>query len=454
MNLLVFVSGLVLGLGLCELRRYRFNRQVWQMLGLFPRRFKEESSLALVSRLRQAINLLVQHQQQVETELEMWKQVLERSPIGYLQIDPANQLQWCNQKARQMLRIERWRPEQLRLLLELVRSYELDQLIQETRHRQHPQSQEWVFKTAHLPSASALSTRSGLSSPPSTPQTYAYSLAIRATTLPVRSGQVIVFLEDQQFMVDLTQARDRAFSDLTHELRTPLTSISLVAEALQTRLNPPEKTWVEKMLKEIDRLISLIQDCLEISKLQTNPHQTLSPEILTLKPLIDSVWHSLEPLTQPKQLTLNYQGDINLELYADSARLTQVFLNIFDNSIKHSPPNTAIQVQVNQSTLSHSSGSDSSITIDIVDSGSGFLESDIAHVFERLYRGDPSRQRSSSEPDPTEGERGNSPMFRKGSGLGLSIVQQIIEAHGGTIVARNHPETKGAWLQIQLPNVH
>ncbi|MCW6035170.1 PAS domain-containing sensor histidine kinase [Spirulina subsalsa FACHB-351] len=454
MNLLVFVSGLVLGLGVCELRRYRFNRQVRQMLGLFPRRFNEESSLALVSRLRRAINLLVQHQQQVERELEMWKRVLERSPIGYLQIDPSNQLQWCNSTARQMLRIERWRPDQLRLLLELVRSYELDQMIQETRRSQHPQSQEWVFKTTHLPSGSVLSTRSSLSSPQPASQTYAYSLAIRASTLPIQDGQVIVFLEDQQFMVDLTQARDRAFSDLTHELRTPLTSISLVAEALQSRLNPPEKTWVEKMLKEIDRLISLIQDCLEISKLQTNPHQTLNRETVRLKPLLDSVWHSLEPLSQPKQLTLSYQGDATLELYADSARLTQVFLNIFDNSIKHSPPNTTIQVQVNQSTLSHCSDPDSWITINVIDSGPGFLESDIAHVFERLYRGDPSRQRSSSERSTSEEDRGNSPMFRKGSGLGLSIVQQIIEAHGGTITARNHPETRGAWLQIKLPNVH
>lgn len=90
--------------------------------------------------------------------------------------------------------------------------------------------------------------------------------------------------------------------------------------------------------------------------------------------------------------------------------------------------------------------SGSLIQIDIIDSGAGFTESDLPHVFKRLYRGDPSRQKSpgTSEPCTIVGS--------SGSGLGLSIVQQIIQAHGGTVQAKNHPETGGAWLQIQLPD--
>lgn len=434
MKSLAFILGLVIGLGLCEFRRYRFNAQIQQMLQLFPREIDEVSSLPLMSRLRRSINVLVQQEKELQVDLRMWKEVLARSPLGYLHIDGSNQLQWCNAAAREMLRIERWRPDQVRLLLELVRSYELDQLIQKTRTLQEPQTQAWVFKTTQLATPIP-----GKPSPLG-----AYSLALRASTLPLSHGEVVVFMENQQTLVELTQARDRAFSDLTHELRTPLTSISLVAETLQSRLNPPEKIWVEKMLKEITRLISLIQDCLEISKLQTNPHQLLKRETLNLKKIVDGVWHSLEPFTEPKHLNLEYQGDETLELYADADRLTQVFLNIFDNSIKHSPPHTSLRVQVQETTLSPAS--DSWITIDIIDSGSGFLESDLAHVFERLYRGDSSRQRSLNESEST-----HPVLNRKGSGLGLSIVQQIIHAHGGTITAQNHPQTQGAWLQVQLP---
>jgi two-component system phosphate regulon sensor histidine kinase PhoR len=87
------------------------------------------------------------------------------------------------------------------------------------------------------------------------------------------------------------------------------------------------------------------------------------------------------------------------------------------------------------------------IQIDIIDSGTGFSESDLPHVFERLYRGDASRQRQ-----PVTSKSSVALARSSGSGLGLSIVQQIIQAHNGTIKASNHPETGGAWLQIKLPD--
>jgi len=88
----------------------------------------------------------------------------------------------------------------------------------------------------------------------------------------------------------------------------------------------------------------------------------------------------------------------------------------------------------------------SSIQIDIIDSGTGFSETDMPHVFERLYRGDASRHK-----EQATSEHPGISSVNKGSGLGLAIVQQIIQAHGGSIKARNHPKTGGAWLQIKLP---
>jgi two-component system phosphate regulon sensor histidine kinase PhoR len=275
------------------------------------------------------------------------------------------------------------------------------------------------------------------------------SLTLRASSWCLPDGQVGVFLENRQPLVELTQSRNQWVSDLAHELRTPLTSIRLVAEALQGRLEPPKSRWVEQLLNEINRLINLVQDWLELSHLEKNPSKSLTYQPVELRSLIQSVWQTLEPLAQLNQLCFAYSGPDTVWIRADEARLTQVFLNLFDNSIKHSPPRETIRVEVTrleaEDTKSEATGQRGSIQIDIIDSGSGFSESDLPHVFERLYRGDASRHRQQATSESLQASEKSS-----GSGLGLSIVQQIIQAHGGSVEARNHPETGGAWLQIKL----
>jgi len=434
MTLLEFFLGLALGIGFGFWQRHRVQRQMEQMLGALHTN-ASSSSLPVVSRLRREIALANQHRQELEVQLQVQRHLLDVAPLGYLQVDDENRLLWCNQQARQFLHIDWWEPGQARLLLELVRSYELDQLIEQTRHQQQPDICEWVFHPPCLDGAAMGGVQ---------------ALTLRASSWPLPQGQVGVFLENQQPLVELSQSRHQWFSDLAHELRTPLTAIQLVAEALQERLEPPASRWVNQLLQETNRLIHLVQDWLELSNLEKNLNQSLAYQSVELRSLIQSVWQTLEPLAKLHQITLAYTGPDTLWLNADEARLTQVFLNLFDNSIKYSPFGEVIQVCVTPLEAADS-GSDgmsrSLIQIDIIDSGSGFLESDLPHVFERLYRGEPSRHR---QPDLLE----SSVISRKssGSGLGLSIVQQIIQAHKGVVNARNHPETGGAWLQIKLPD--
>ncbi|HEY9668879.1 MAG TPA: ATP-binding protein [Coleofasciculaceae cyanobacterium] len=440
MTLLAFLLGLGLGLGFWLWQRQQFQRQLKQLLGTLQ---TNGSSVAMpiASRLRQEIVLANQERAKLEEKLQTGKRLLEVAPIGYLQVDEENRLLWCNEQARQLLQIDRWEPKQLRLMLELVRSYELDQLIEQTRHRQQPTVREWVFHPPCLDGAAMGEVR---------------SLTLRASSWPLSQGQVGVFLENLQPIVELSQSRNQWVSDLAHELRTPLTSIRLVAEALQGRLENPARRWVEQLLHETNRLINLVQNWLELSNLERNPSKSLSYQSVELRSLIHSGWQTLEPLAQQKQLRLAYFGPDSVWLRADEGRLTQVFLNLFDNSIKHSPPQAAIRVEITRleadaidseakgDSLQDSYAPHSWIQIDIIDSGSGFSDSDLPHVFERLYRGDASRQKqqNSSESIVSVGS--------SGSGLGLSIVQQIIQAHGGTVQARNHPKTGGAWLQIKL----
>jgi len=432
-TILAFLLGLALGLGFYFWQQHQLHRQLEKILGALH---KDSSNISLniMSRLRRGVALANEHQEKLEKELQIWQQLLQVAPLAYLQVDEENQLLWCNEQARQLLQIDRWETGILRLLLELVRSYELDQLIETTRRQQEPMEDEWVFHPTCADGAAMGKL---------------HSLTLRAYSWPLPERQVGVFLENRQPIVDITQSRNQWISDLAHELRTPLTSIRLVAEVLHKRLEPPATGWVEQMLRENDRLINLVQDWLELTQMEKNPSTSLTYQNLELRSLVESVWQSLEPLAQPRQLRLVYSEPNSICLRADQSRLTQVFLNLLDNSIKRSPQQAAIRVEVTHlevaDRVSDETSTQSALQIDVIDSGTGFSEADLPHVFERFYRGDASRHRQQSASD-VEGV-GRS----QGSGLGLSIVQEIIQAHGGTIQGRNHPETGGAWLQIVLP---
>ncbi|MEO1429797.1 MAG: ATP-binding protein [Cyanobacteria bacterium J06633_8] len=377
---------------------------------------------------------LRERQQCLEQQLFSLQNLLENAPIGYLQVDEENQLLWCNQQARQMLSLDKWQPGQVRLLLEVVRSYELDRLIEKTRDRHYSQEKEWVFHPSCENAEAMLEQK---------------SVVLRATGLPLPQGQVGVFLENRQQLLELSQARDRAFSDLAHELRTPLTSMRLVVETLQDRVHPSIARWVNLLLKEVDRLIDLVQSWLDLTRLETNPSTQLNCQPLEIKALINSVWETLEPIAERQTVQFSLTGIQNAWLNADKSRLHQVFFNLIHNSIKYSPPNGVVRVEVNVNiTLENKNQNESKtspfLEINIIDSGVGFAQEDLPYIFQRFYRGDKARSRS------IKGE-GDSTL--DGSGLGLAIVHQILSAHGGTIKAMNHPQTGGAWLQIHLPQV-
>ena len=436
-----FILGVIVGLGFYLWKRHQFKRQLRLILRSFSSRGDWVSSLPPLSLVRRELTHAYQQQQQSEQEQQIWQELIDRAPIGFLRVDEDNRLLWCNQQARQLLSIDRWKPGQVRLLLELVRSYELDRLIEKTRQSQQNQVEEWTFY--YTPYASNREEAALSTARYSKVSNSLGSLALEGYGFPLPEQQVAIFLLDRQPLVELSKSREGAFSDLTHELRTPLTSIALVAENLLKRLNNPERRWVEQMLQEINRLIRLVQEWLELAQLQADPNQSLNYASVELRELIFSVWHILKPIAQQKEVTLVYSGTDQVNIEADRSRLIQVFLNLLDNGIKHSPVGREILVEVKSVTQNNSSArQETIIEINIIDSGSGFAPADIPYVFERLYRGDKSRTR-----------QGNTTEFTTsgGSGLGLAIARQIVEAHQGSIEAHNHPATKGAWLKILLP---
>ncbi|MTJ12718.1 HAMP domain-containing histidine kinase [Anabaena sp. UHCC 0187] len=429
MFLLGFLLGLAVGLGFWVWQQVHLNWYLERLLQPLSCHSHKITNIKLLlrPRLRQEISIVNRQQQDLQQSLSTYQELLDFAPLGYLQVDEENQLLWCNQQAREILYLQRWQPGQVRLLLELVRSYELDQLIEQTRDWQKPQVQEWVFH----PSCEDAKVMTAVK-----------SMFLRASSLPLPKGQVGVFLENCQPVLDMKQDRDRSFSDLAHELRTPLTAIRLVVETLLTRLEPPLDRWVNRLMQEVDRLINLVQSWLELTQMENNPTMQLNLEMVEMRSLITSAWETLEPIAQRQSLNVTYSGLESICIQADKSRLYQVFINLLDNSIKYSPAATTIDIE----TKIISTDNGQMLEINIIDSGVGFAVADLPHVFERFYRGDKARYRSPvNEVNSTTGI--------VGSGLGLAIVQQIVIAHGGVIKAMNHPKTGGAWIQVQFSQI-
>ncbi len=416
--MLNFFFGLGVGLLFFAWRSYSVDRRLNEILYTLSD-IENIDGLNKFSQLRRKVNRLNNSFYYSKLELKLYQELIECLPLGYLRISRDNYLIACNPEAQKLLQIERWEPNSLRFFLELVRSYELDQLIQQTRKTQKTLTIEWSFfyQQNYVVDDSLLLEQDDR------------SLFLKAYSYPLPEDEIVIFVENQQMIKDLISRRDQAYSDLSHELRTPLTSILLLVETLLKYTDDKTQAWLDKIYQQVNRLIVLVQNWLDIYQLEQNPYETLKFQNLNLQQLILSAWKSVEIIGQQKDISLEYQGDENITIEADINCLTQVFINLFDNSIKYSKDQSQI-IKVLVSTTE-----ESKIAIDLIDSGIGFNTQDLPYIFERLYRGDKSRTHHETA----------------GTGLGLSIVKQIIEGHQGEIKAQNHPDTKGAWFQISLP---
>ena len=464
MAFLWFFCGLGTGLGLLGW----FIRHVNRKLIMLLRSVSGEATTAALSPLSRVARLLNDQrsvQATLTEQVQGWQDILQAAPIGYLEVDAADRLCWHNARVALLLNIDagKMAGSSQRLLLQVIRSFELDRLIKQVRQAQDCCQQDWIL---HLP--------------PVEDSERPQDLPLRGYGIPLPANHVGVFLEDRQEAITLTEERDRWTADVAHELKTPLTSMRLVAETLQVQVDPNLSSWVERLLEESVRLGALVQDLLELNQMTSKQAYALQLRPVNLANLVRSAWLNLEPLAQSKNLLLYYEGPDQLMVQADESRLYRVLVNLIDNGIKYSPPDEPLIVQL--SAIPRPSRLDSAtnldlapnwVCLDVIDMGTGFPDDAFPHVFKRFYRADPSRMRSPSssvstaehypalneahrtlvtvEPVPQSPATAASASTGGGSGLGLAIVQQIVTAHGGMVRARNHPQTGGGWLQVMLP---
>ncbi|MDO8969537.1 MAG: HAMP domain-containing sensor histidine kinase, partial [Saprospiraceae bacterium] len=221
--------------------------------------------------------------------------------------------------------------------------------------------------------------------------------------------------------------RRQLIADVSHELRTPLTAIKGSMEGLIDGVLPADHSTYQSVYREADRLQRLVEDLQELSRVESGGIElTLKP--VNLRVLIKNAVQRMRPTFDEKKVEL--ESDIQEKLprvKADEDRLLQVIINLLSNALQFTPKKGSVKITAAKIK--------NDLVVSIADNGMGIKPQDMEHIFERFYRADKSRSRQ---------EGG-------GSGIGLTIAQSLVRAHGGRIWVESKGEGKGSNFYFSLP---
>ena len=225
--------------------------------------------------------------------------------------------------------------------------------------------------------------------------------------------------------IQRSRGSEQAFlADISHELRTPLTSIQGFAQAIvDGEARGDAVSHVAEIIhREARRLVRMVEGLLQVARLESGT-QAIAREDVAPARLLESAVAALEVQAKDAGVTFDVTGADTLpSLHGDPDKLTQLFLNVLDNAVKHSPRGTTVHVR--------GSRDNGAILVRVRDAGSGLPQGAQTRLFQRFYRGDNAQ--------------------RDGAGLGLAIAQAIAQAHGGSIRASN-VDGGGAEFVVRLP---
>lgn len=261
---------------------------------------------------------------------------------------------------------------------------------------------------------------------------------VRAIRYAIERQQMLVDLEQRvnERTRELAEANDRLkeldrlkskfVSDVSHELRSPITNLALYLELLEHARPEKQSHYLTILKNQTKRLIQLVEDILNLSRLEAGKDDLVfSPVDLNAITRQVAVAHRLR--AQEAGLILAFEPAPDLpSIVGDPNQLTQVVTNLVDNAINYTPEGTvSISTRLDSKT--------GQVCLAVKDSGSGIGSPDLAHIFERFYRG----QYASDYSIP-------------GTGLGLAIVKEIVDLHHGTVTVAS-AETEGTTFKVWLP---
>lgn len=272
---------------------------------------------------------------------------------------------------------------------------------------------------------------------------YPEERVLEANLVPMSEGEeeagIVIVLHDITAIRRLERMRTEFVANVSHELRTPITAVKGFAETLLAGAIEDKETarsFLQIINDESDRLSRLIEDTLALSKIESK-RISLQYAPIRLAPFIDSTVEMVRQEADKRSIAIERRVDGDLYMEADEDRLRQILINLLSNAIHYTPEGGHVQLTVE--TFVASSGTeevtadDEKVRITVQDTGIGIPRKDLPRIFERFYRVDKARSRSSG-----------------GTGLGLSIVKHLVELHRGTIRVESTVGVGSSFI-IELP---
>ena len=350
-----------------------------------------------ITKLGQTINELAEslddQMQEITQNKERINELINHLVIGVMQLDEHRNIQIVNPAMCQIFDMD---SSKLigKSYAEATKSYGLSYLIEKAYRKKERQNKEIYF---YFPS----------------------ERIVDANIVPIagktrEDTNLIVLLYDITEIRRLEKVRTDFVTNASHELRTPITALKGFSETLLDGAMEDKailKQFLEIMLEESTRLNLLVNDILELSKLEQR-QVPISFEEVVVKDAVLSTFKLINQKAKQKEITMHLFEEDCVKIDGDRNRLKQVLANLIDNAVIYTKPGGVINVIVKKS--------ESQAIITISDNGMGIPEDEIDRVFERFYRVDKGRSRNSG-----------------GTGLGLSIVKYLVENFNGTITVKS-----------------
>ena len=227
-----------------------------------------------------------------------------------------------------------------------------------------------------------------------------------------------------QSLEEIESLRRTLMIDVAHELRTPLTNMRGYLEALEDGVLPASSETIRLLRDETLRLAQLVEDVLQLARADA-ARRNLETAALDLCGLVRETLETLSPEFARKSLAVNLRApDTPVVVPADRRRLARVLRNLADNAARYSPEGGTVDVAIEAG--SHQ------VLMEIRNTAPELVARDLPFIFERFYRGEKSRSRKHG-----------------GAGIGLAIVKELVEAHGGQVTA--HREDEQICFRMTLP---
>ncbi|MCX6584713.1 MAG: ATP-binding protein [Candidatus Aminicenantes bacterium] len=243
--------------------------------------------------------------------------------------------------------------------------------------------------------------------------------------------------EQSEKLTEMDKVKTRFFANISHEFRTPLTLIMGPLEEMLSGLGTRENETGQKrklglMLRNSQRLLNLINQLLELSKIESGK-MILAASLQNIIPFLKGIVSSFEPVTDKHVVALSLEfEEEEIIVNIDPGKMEDVIFNLLSNAVKFTPVGGKITVAVKRAAPGAEFPSGSA-TLSVLDTGPGISREQLGHIFDRFYQADSTYEH-----------------HRKGSGIGLTIARELVELHNGRIDVHSI-EGKGTEFIIHLP---